>query len=176
MALAEVELVPFWYFVEDVSSTVTFWPADVVRVKLDLDTLPTVPVDPPAAGPDRAFDPPPPERGPPAGLAPEASCAADTEEEVARPTDSPITGTMTAAATIRPPFRFRSIRPTRGRRRGAAVVDGPDVALEAGRAGWVSSGLGESVSFMVTLLLLMRLHRECQPFMWDPWRRPVRGP
>ena len=42
MALAEVELVPFWYFVEDVSSTVTFWPADVVSVKVDLDTLPTV--------------------------------------------------------------------------------------------------------------------------------------
>jgi hypothetical protein len=56
------------------------------------------------------------------------------------------------------------------------IVDCPDVALETGRAGWVSSGLGESVSFMVLLLLLMRLHRECQPFMWDPWRRPVRGP
>jgi len=29
-------------------------------VKLDLDTLPTVPIDPPAAGPERAFDPPSP--------------------------------------------------------------------------------------------------------------------
>jgi hypothetical protein len=59
MALAEIELDPFLYFVEDVSSTVTFWPAEVVIVKPDLDTLVTVPDDPPAAGPDRALDPPP---------------------------------------------------------------------------------------------------------------------
>jgi hypothetical protein len=32
-----------------------------VIVKPDVDTLPTVPDDPPAAGPDRALDPPPPE-------------------------------------------------------------------------------------------------------------------
>ena len=60
-ALAEAGLVPFWYVVEDASSTVTFWPADVVIVKPEVDTLPTVPDDPPAAGPDRALDPPPPE-------------------------------------------------------------------------------------------------------------------
>jgi hypothetical protein len=35
-------------------------------VKPDADRLPTVPADPPAAGPDRALDPPPPDRGPPA--------------------------------------------------------------------------------------------------------------
>jgi hypothetical protein len=35
-------------------------------VKLDVDTLPTVPDAPPAAGPDRALDPPPPDPGPPA--------------------------------------------------------------------------------------------------------------
>src|SRR5947209_4193672 len=57
MALAEVLLVPFWYFVEDASSTVTFRPSDVESVKLDLDTLLTVPDVPPAAGPDRALDP-----------------------------------------------------------------------------------------------------------------------
>jgi hypothetical protein len=45
---------------------VTFWPADVVRVKPEVDRLPTVPEDPPAAGPDRALDPPPPDPGPPA--------------------------------------------------------------------------------------------------------------
>jgi hypothetical protein len=56
MALAEVELVPFWYVVEDASSTVTFWPPDVVNVKPDVDTLLTVPDAPPAAGPDRAFE------------------------------------------------------------------------------------------------------------------------
>jgi hypothetical protein len=32
-----------------------------VIVKPEADTLPTVPDDPPAAGPDRALDPPPPE-------------------------------------------------------------------------------------------------------------------
>jgi hypothetical protein len=170
MALAEVELVPFWYFVEDASSTVTFWPADVVSAKLDLDTLPTVPDDPPAAGPDRALDPPPPERGPPAELAPEASCPADAEGDDARPTESPTTGTITAAATIRPLFLFHSNRRTHGRRACLAIVseadkscedagrsggaapaspelpmiDGPDVALETGRAGRVSSGLGGS--------------------------------
>jgi hypothetical protein len=60
-------------------------------VKLDVDTLPTVPDDPPAAGPDRALDPDP-------------SCAADAEGDMARPTESPITGHITAAATIRPNF------------------------------------------------------------------------
>jgi hypothetical protein len=37
--------------------TVTFWPAEVVRVKPDADTLLAVPTEPPAAGPDRALDP-----------------------------------------------------------------------------------------------------------------------
>jgi hypothetical protein len=32
--------------------------------KPDVDTLSTVPDDPPAAGPDRALDPPPPDPGP----------------------------------------------------------------------------------------------------------------
>ena len=35
-------------------------------MKLDLDTLVTVPDDPPAAGPERALEPPPPDPGPPA--------------------------------------------------------------------------------------------------------------
>jgi hypothetical protein len=43
--------------VEDAFSTVTFSPADVDTVKLDVDTLLTVPTMPPAAGPDRALDP-----------------------------------------------------------------------------------------------------------------------
>jgi hypothetical protein len=63
-ALAEAEAVPFSYDVEDASLTVTFWPADVVTVKLDVDRVPTVPTVPPAAGPDRALDPPPPAAGP----------------------------------------------------------------------------------------------------------------
>jgi hypothetical protein len=56
--------------------------------KLDVDTLSTVPDDPPAAGPDRALDPPPPDPGPleaaldglllpaaPGVLLPELECA-----------------------------------------------------------------------------------------------------
>lgn len=43
MPLGEVERVPFWYVVEGVSSTVTFWPADVVNVKPDGEVLLTVP-------------------------------------------------------------------------------------------------------------------------------------
>jgi hypothetical protein len=50
------------------SVIVTFWPADVVRVKPDGDTLLTVPSVPPAAGPDRALGAPPLVRGPLAGL------------------------------------------------------------------------------------------------------------
>jgi hypothetical protein len=68
IALAEAGLVPFWYVVEDASLTVTFCPADVVIVKPEVDTLPTVPDDPPEAGPDRALDPPPPELLAAAGL------------------------------------------------------------------------------------------------------------
>ena len=44
--------------VADAFVTVTFCPAGVVRVKLDVDTLSTVPTVPPAAGPERALDPP----------------------------------------------------------------------------------------------------------------------
>jgi hypothetical protein len=71
MALAEAGLVPFWYVVEGASLTVTFWPADVVMVNFGVATVATVPDDPPAAGPDRALDPPLPDPplpdpGPPA--------------------------------------------------------------------------------------------------------------
>jgi len=41
-------------------------------VKPDEDRLLTVPAAPPAAGPDRALDPPPPDRGPPAKRLPDA--------------------------------------------------------------------------------------------------------
>jgi hypothetical protein len=43
--------------VEDASSTVSFCPAEVDIVKLDVDTLATVPDAPPDAGSDRALDP-----------------------------------------------------------------------------------------------------------------------
>jgi hypothetical protein len=56
MALAELERVPMRYLVDVALLTVTFCPAAVNIEKLDLDTLPTVPTDPPAAGPDRALE------------------------------------------------------------------------------------------------------------------------
>jgi hypothetical protein len=64
MAFAEVGFVPFWYVVVGAALTVTFWPADVVSAKPDVDTLSTVPDAPPADGPDRALDAAPPDPPP----------------------------------------------------------------------------------------------------------------
>jgi hypothetical protein len=175
-ALAEDEVVPFRYFVEDASSTVTFWPADVVNVKLELDTLSTVPDDPPAAGPDRALDPPPPDPKCPAGAEEDA---ADAGGAAARPTDSPVTENITAAAMIRPLLRFHNSRRILGRRTSLAMgadwsgedaggggagavppelpaTDGGAVALDTGPSGGVSSGMVGSYSFMMALSYLSR--------------------
>ena len=57
-AVAAAAVVSFLYAVDDVSSTVTFWPAEVTSVKPDVEMSLTVPIDPPAAGPERALDPP----------------------------------------------------------------------------------------------------------------------
>src|ERR1700736_1328976 len=83
MASAEVEFVPFMYVVEAVSLIVTFCPAVVDNVKPDVDTLLTVPDDPPAAGPDRALDPPPPNAVPRAAPLMGAPCPAVADGEVA---------------------------------------------------------------------------------------------
>src|ERR1700730_13906354 len=69
-------------------------------VKLDLDTLLTVPNAPPAAGPDRALDPPPRAMVEEDAVVADEG-AADTEDE-ARPTESPVAAHISAAATIRP--------------------------------------------------------------------------
>jgi hypothetical protein len=82
--------------VEDFSSTVTFWPVDVVIVKLDGDTVATVPDAPPWAGADRALDPPVLE------AAEATSCAAVAEGDVATMTGSPIAAHIIVAAAIRP--------------------------------------------------------------------------
>jgi hypothetical protein len=119
MALAEVALVPSWYVVEDASSTVTAWPADVVTVKPDADTLPTVPDEPPEAGPDRALESPPAAPGPgnPGPAAPAGNpevAEGDVEvgdeevEDAAQPAEIPMAATASAAAAIRRPRRFDS--------------------------------------------------------------------
>ena len=79
MAFAEIELVPFRYVVADAILMVTFCPADVEIVKLDLDTLATVPAVPPAADPDRALDPPLPGTGCPDAAAGEVVVVAALE-------------------------------------------------------------------------------------------------
>ena len=104
--------------------------------KLDLETLVTVPDDPPAAGPDRALDPPPPGPGCPAVAEGDVAVA---EGDVAQPAETPITAHISAAAAIRPLLLFGSNRRTLGRRAWLAMVT--DVALETGRAGRVSWGL-----------------------------------
>jgi hypothetical protein len=72
-ALANAERAPFPYVVDDVSLTVTFSPADVKSMKPEVDALLTLPIDPPAAGPDRALD----------LLPPGARCADVAEGDVA---------------------------------------------------------------------------------------------
>jgi hypothetical protein len=95
-ALADADFVPLWYVVADVSLTVTFSPADVSSPNPEVETLLTLPTDPPSAGPDRALEPPPPD--------PEAVlCVAVVDEVVAvgeldvPQAESPSTGTRSAA-------------------------------------------------------------------------------
>jgi hypothetical protein len=93
---------PFWYLVEDSSFTVTSWLAEVGRVKLDLATFPTVPEDPPAAGPDRALEPwaPPPKC--PGERLEATDWAAPAEEDPPTPTTNPASEPINAVATISP--------------------------------------------------------------------------
>jgi hypothetical protein len=91
---------PFTCFVEGASSTVTSWPADVVSTKLDWATFPIVPVDPPAAGPDRALVPCLPDPAWTAEILVAADCAAPAAPDVPSPTNNPVTDPATAAPTI----------------------------------------------------------------------------
>jgi hypothetical protein len=143
MALAVVEVFTFWYVVKAPSLTVTCWfPAVVVTVKLAVVTLLTVPAAPPGAGPDRALDPAPldPEQLPGLllglllGLVPELRGLAAAGGDVARPTESPITAHVSAAATIHPLLLLDTNRRALGRRACS------------------SSGLAGSFSLMMALL------------------------
>ncbi len=135
MVLAEVELIPFWFVVEAASLTVTFWPADVVIVKPDVDTLSTVPDAPPEAGPDRALDPSPPAVG--EGDVADAEGDVDVAEgDVAQPAESPVIAHVSAAAAIHPPFLFDSNRRTPGERACLATITETDKSGDvAGREG-----------------------------------------
>jgi hypothetical protein len=100
--------VPFSYVVDDVSLTVAFWPAEVTSVNPDVDAPFTVPIDPPAAGPDRAFDPPPPDlEAPkkPLRCEPPAAVAAGT---VAAALVPPLEAALTMP-NVPPPMRMLAI-------------------------------------------------------------------
>jgi hypothetical protein len=89
-------------------------------VKLDVDTLPTVPDAPPAAGPDRALDPLPAavvEVLPPAVV--EGAVAAGEDVPHAA---SPITPPINAAAMIHWPLLFDNDRRTVGRTGSLAML------------------------------------------------------
>ena len=115
-------------------------------MKLDVDTLSTVPDAPPAAGPDRALDPE-------GDVAVAEGDVAVAEGDVAQPAESPITAHISAAAAIRPLLLFDSNRRCPARRSCSAMVieahefdedadgGGPEVALETGQTGTVSRGL-----------------------------------
>jgi hypothetical protein len=108
-------------------------------VKLDVDTLATVPTDPPAAGPDLALDPPPaaaPLPGPGCPDVAEADVATVAEGDAAQPAESPITAHIGAAPTIHALFRFDSR--TRGRR-GCSVMD-----TDADKSGEDADGGGDA--------------------------------
>lgn len=105
-------------------------------VKLDVDTLATVPDAPPLAGPDRALDAPPPD---PVTLATPVAgpgCAAVVEEVVTRPTESPITAAIAAAATtIHRLLLFPSTRHGLGRQTWLAVGTEADGGAAVGAGG-----------------------------------------
>jgi hypothetical protein len=152
IAFGELGFVPFWYVVDDASSTVTFWPADVVMVKPDEDTLATVPDAPPAAGPDRALGALPLDPL----LLPEATAAggaAVDEPDLAMPTESPITPHISAAAAaIHRRLLFVSNRRTFDRRAiwAAGAKTAPSGGEDGGGEGVanvLSAGGGSEVAF-----------------------------
>jgi hypothetical protein len=140
-------------------------------VKPDEDTLPTVPDDPPAAGPDRALEPPPPDAAPAPAELPAAALGAAVaegdEEAGERPTEAPITAAhVTPAATTHTLFFFDSRRRTPGRRpRSSAVVEAGSSGEDAGGpdAALVSWGLVGSYSFMMALLHFWHLSQSLLP-------------
>ena len=104
-------------------------------MKLDGDTLTTVPDDPPEAGPDRALDPPPPDPRPPAEPLPAAVAEGDMAvgEDVPQAAKSPITAHITKAAMINRLLVFDSNRRTFGRPGRWAMITEADESGEGGR-------------------------------------------
>ncbi|MFB7312184.1 hypothetical protein [Streptomyces sp. NPDC056192] len=114
--------------------TVTSTPVAVTKVKPDVDVVSTMPVAPPAAGPDTG--PPPVGR---LGIAVGEDVAVaerdDADDEKSAAADgpapvSPATAHVSPAATLHPPLFFDSNRRTLGRCTCTASVAGADPAGE----------------------------------------------
>jgi len=119
-------------------------------VKLVVDTLPTVPAAPPAAGPDRALELPPPDPAPPAAMLPDTEWpgvaggdGAVAEEDAARPTETPITEQARATATIHRILLFEISRRTHGRRTRSDMITGVDKSGEDAGGGGAEPGSPE---------------------------------
>ena len=103
-------------------------------MKLDGDMLSTVPDDPPAAGPDRALEPPPPatplpDPKRPDGAEEEVAVVEEevvAEEDAAQAAQRPNTAHISPAAAIRLLALLESNRPTVSRRACLAVVTEAD--------------------------------------------------
>jgi hypothetical protein len=126
---------------------VTSTPVAVEKVKPDADLVSTMPVAPPAAGSDR--DPPPAGRlGDGAGEDVAAADRDDADGERSAAAEvpvSPATAHVSPAATIHPPFLFKSNRRPLDQRVCTAVVAGAEPADEW-LVGWQS--------FMMALLAI----------------------
>jgi hypothetical protein len=170
--------------VEDCSSTVIFWPAPVVIVKLETDTLSTMPDAPPEPVPKRPAKGPLPGAKRPAGSLLVGNRAVVVEGVVATTTESPTTAQANTAATTQPAVRLAkyrgNLRPRvacgstgadahwpgalvhEGGAGGAVPIslsDGPKNGREPSldpTAAWgaVGSGIGCSFSFIAGLSLL----------------------
>jgi hypothetical protein len=114
--------------------------------------LTTVPDDPPAAGPERALDPPPPDPRPPAE--PLAAAAAEGDVAIAdgvpQAAETPITAHISTAPMIHP----RRLLDSRGR----TSTKSADVVFETGRMGAFSMWLIGSGPFM-------GMRKEWRPFI-----------
>jgi len=152
-ALADAEFVPFSYVVDDVSLTVTFSPADVNSSKPDVDTLLTLPIDPPAAGPERALDPAPLEDAVyAAGVAPDELDVVADADVLPQPA-TPIAGAISAAAEIHPLLLPESNRRTLDRRVRLPMVS------EADRPDGDAGGAGGAPAPAVVVAVILRLLR-----------------
>ncbi|MFE4952576.1 hypothetical protein ACFRCW_00335 [Streptomyces sp. NPDC056653] len=114
--------------------TVTSTPVAVAKVKPDVDVVSTMPVAPPAAGPDTGPPPVGGAVGEDVAVA-ERDDADDADDEKSAAADglapvSPATAHVSPAATIHPPLFFDNNRRTLGRRACTAMVAGADPAGE----------------------------------------------